>query len=141
MAKKALPTDEEIEVRSLLMRLYHSHFLGEASYPAIHVNGHAPELQAKGWIESAGDGWKLTDAGITAWAEMNRQSLGHVWAMVSDQFQELRQRLGITDIKAIVCSAAGCRNKRMVSSDLCVKHWQQSTGAKQQSKAKRKRRS
>lgn len=88
-------SEEEIERRSVLMRLYHSHWMGEESYPARFVNGHAPELAAKGWIEAVGEGWHITPVGIVAWAKMNEAMLKHKWAITAAQFNELRAVLNI----------------------------------------------
>lgn len=64
-------SDEEIGIRSLMMRLYHSRIEGEAYYHKCFVNGEAPGLEAKGWIERRGDGWRMTEEGVKAWAEIN----------------------------------------------------------------------
>lgn len=85
--------EDQIEMRSVMMRLYHSHFLGEGSYPARFVNGSAPALEAIGWIEAVGADWRITERGIEAWAEMNRDSLRHQWAANAPIFKELRAYL------------------------------------------------
>lgn len=72
--------DHEIEARSVLMRLYRSRIDGEAAYPARFVtegNGTAPALEAKGWIERRADGWRITEAGVKAWATMSEPVTGH----------------------------------------------------------------
>lgn len=101
MAKRAwnskeLPEDE-LAMRSLLMRLYHSRQLGEPFYHANFVNGEAPGLEAKGWIERHGDGWRLTDVGMTGWCEMNRHVFDHdLWygGSLWDEMREWLQKKG-----------------------------------------------
>lgn len=73
---KPLP-DDELEARSVLMRLYHSRVQGESHYPAQFVNGCAPGLEAQGWIERHGAGWRLTEDGVKAWAVMSEPVTGH----------------------------------------------------------------
>lgn len=96
MPRHPEPMDAEtIEIRSVLMRLYHSRQMGEAFYPAAFVNGHAPQMERDGWIEWCGQGWRMTDAGVKVWAEMNRDSLSHKWAIQAVQFDELRAAIHI----------------------------------------------
>lgn len=63
-------SDEEIAMRSVMMRLYHSRIEGEAFYHEKLVNGAAPGLEANGWIARRGDGWRMTEDGVKAWADM-----------------------------------------------------------------------
>lgn len=71
--------DNEMEMRSVLMRLYHSRMEGEAAYPARFVNGAAPGLEAKGWIERRDDGWRMTEAGVVAWAKLSSAVINNKW--------------------------------------------------------------
>ena len=64
------PSEEEMAERSLLMRLYHSRLAGDVYYPGEFVNGHAPELMRRGWIEEVGAGYRLTLEGVKGWAGM-----------------------------------------------------------------------
>lgn len=63
-------TDDQVAIRSALMRLYHSRVYGDWYYPAGFVNGQTETLLAAGWMQAAGEGWRMTEAGIRAWAEM-----------------------------------------------------------------------
>lgn len=89
---KELP-EPVIAVRALLMKLYHSRQLGEAFYHAALVNGEAPPLEAQGWIERHGDGWRLTDKGLHGWALMNAKSLISKTWYKSEFYNELREQL------------------------------------------------
>ncbi len=126
--------DDEIEMRSVLMRLYHSWYLKEASYPAVHVNGQAPKLVRAGWIEASGDGWRITESGILAWAQMNRRMLGHQWAIRAAQFDELRARLDISIQYSGVCRKEGCNQPRKKAANgteymYCQVHMQEKWAA------------
>lgn len=66
---KSLSIDE-IERRSIYMRLYRARWEGVVSYPSHLVNGQAPALLAQGHIERVGDGYRLTEDGVHAWAEI-----------------------------------------------------------------------
>lgn len=98
------------------MRLYHSWYLKEDSYPARYVNGQAAKLEAKGWIEPVGNGWRMTEAGIVAWAKMNAKMLVHVWAIRAEQFDELRARLNIKVKSGGACRKEGCNQPRHKSA-------------------------
>ena len=39
--------------------------------------GESPALEAKGWIERCDDGWRITEAGVKAWAVMSEPVTGH----------------------------------------------------------------
>ena len=88
----------DVSVRALLMKLYHSRQIGEAFYHAAFVNGEAPKLEADGLIERHGDGWRLTQAGLQAWAEMRKALL----------------REGRSSMTGI-CNKEGCEQPRHMS--------------------------
>lgn len=104
--------DDVIAMRSVMMRLYHSWYMKEASYPARYVNGQAANLEDNGWIEPVGNGWRITDAGIMAWAKMNAKMLTHQWAIRAEQFDELRARLNINIKSGGSCRKEGCNLPR-----------------------------
>lgn len=109
-------SEEEIEMRSVLMRLYHSRQLGEEFYPAAFVNGHAPQMERDGWIEWCGQGWRMTDVGLRVWAEMNRHILEYKFQYGHKVFDEMREVLKGEDEMAVnVCVVEGCGKPRMVS--------------------------
>lgn len=89
-------TDDQVAVRSALMRLYHSRVYGDWFYPAGFVNGQTEELLTAGWIQAVGEGWRLTEAGIRAWAEMVKPLL-HSSAAHSEKGQnnELKAYAGM----------------------------------------------
>jgi hypothetical protein len=135
-------TDYEIETRSVLMRLYRSHWEGETSYPAVHVNGAAPYLEAMGWIEKAGDGWRITQDGILQWAEMNRKSLSRQWVQGAEQFEELRRvlRIKVSDPRH-PCNWPGCRKQKARASNgnmysYCPQHLAEKQEAEKRKKFK-----
>ena len=110
-------SDADVNVRALLMKLYHSRQIGEAFYHAAFVNGEAPQLEADGLIERHGDGWRLTQAGLQAWAEMN----AHLFESNQDYrgavFAEMRKALlreGRSSMTGI-CNKEGCGQPRHVS--------------------------
>lgn len=139
----------ELEVRSVLMRLYHSYWQGEDFYPARFVNGCAPAMEASGWIEKRGDGWRITECGIDQWAEMNRHALllepNQRSFLQGKQFFFLRDRLtreGRSDVKT-TCVVEGCEKQRMVTSKggkltMCEDHqreyWRKEAAKKQAAK-------
>lgn len=109
----------ELEVRSVLMRLYHSYWESEEFYPARFVNGCAPSMEAKGWIEKHGDGWRITEDGIDQWAEMNRHALmlnsKQRSYLSGSQYFFLRDRLpmeGRSDMA--ICKKEGCDKPRHI---------------------------
>lgn len=91
--KKLDVTEAEIEVRSLYMRLYRSRIEGDAAYPAKFVNGHADALIDAGHIQRLDDGYRLTEAGVRAWAEMCAPLLSSRHSKVGAQ-NELRWLTG-----------------------------------------------
>lgn len=110
-------SENEFTVRSLMMRLYRSYRDGETFYPAQFVNGEAPELQARGWIERHDYGWKITEKGIQAWARMIGPGLllyhlrrrgGHY-----DEATELLEK--VEGMTTKTCSQTGFENPRMIS--------------------------
>jgi hypothetical protein len=108
--------DEAIEMRSVLMRLYHSRQLGEEFYPAAFVNGHAPQMERDGWIEWCGQGWRMTDVGLRVWAEMNRHILEYKFQYGHKVFDEMREVLkGEDEMSEAVCTVKGCGKPRMIS--------------------------
>lgn len=107
-------SDEAIEVRSVLMRLHHSRQMGEAFYPAAFVNGHAPQMEADGWIERCGQGWRLTDVGLKVWARMNPELIAHKFQSNKQFFEEMRHVLRGED-QMRQCSVEGCEQPRMIS--------------------------
>lgn len=117
MTKAYAQSDSEIAVRSLLMRLYHSRKMGEPFYHAALVNGEAPALEAKGWIERHGEGWRLTEAGVQGWSEMNVGSFNSRYYYKSEFYEEMRERAkGDEDVGDGICKVEGCTNPRMVNS-------------------------
>ena len=109
------PSDEELKVRSLLMRLYHSRQLGEAFYHANLVNGEAPKLEADGLIEQYGDGWRLTDAGLRQWAEMNTASFNSKYHYAGPFYKAMRDQLTQGEDEMKICKKEGCTKPRMVN--------------------------
>lgn len=108
-------SDEAIEVRSVLMRLHHSRQMGEAFYPAAFVNGHAPQMEADGWIERCGQGWRLTDVGLKVWARMNPELIAYKYQYGQHLFDEMRRILRGEDEVKTTCSVDGCVQPRMIS--------------------------
>ncbi len=138
-------SDEAIEVRSVLMRLYHSRQMGEAFYPAQLVNGHAPQMEADGWIEWCGQGWRMTDAGLKVWAEMNPSLITHKFQSNKQFFEEMRHVLrGEDQMAGKTCIEEGCPNPRFVTEkgeehSRCEMHqrekWNREAKAKREKKA------
>lgn len=110
-----LPNDE-IETRSVLMRLYHSRQLGEAFYPARFVNGCAPQMEADGWIERHEQGWRLTETGVHVWAEMNRSMLRYKFQYGQKMFDEIRAYLVEGRQEMGICTVKDCGKPRMVNN-------------------------
>ncbi len=110
-------SDADVNVRALLMKLYHSRQIGEAFYHAAFVNGEAPQLEADGLIERHGDGWRLTQAGLSAWAEMNAHLFESNRCYRGAVFAEMRKALlreGRSSMTGI-CNKEGCGQPRHVS--------------------------
>lgn len=110
-------SDADVNVRALLMKLYHSRQIGEAFYHAAFVNGEAPQLEADGLIERHGDGWRLTQAGLQAWAEMNAHLFESNQRYRGAVFAEMRKALlreGRSSMTGI-CNKEGCGQPRHVS--------------------------
>jgi len=108
------------EMRSVLMRLYHIYWQGEEFYPARFVNGCAPAMEANGWIEKHGDGWRITDDGIDHWAELNRHALmlqpNQRSYLHGSQFSFLRDRLAMEGRSDMgICKKEGCDKPRHIS--------------------------
>lgn len=136
----------DLGTRSLLMRLYHSRHSGEDFYHANLVNGEAPALAAAGWIERWGDGWRMTDAGVSEWAEMNRHhfSIKH-YGYKNKIFDEMRERLTERGSEMVgICKVDGCGQPRHVSIGgheftYCIEHQrEQWAAAKRDEGAKKK---
>ena len=136
-------SDEAIEVRSVLMRLYHSRQMGEDFYPAQLVNGHAPQMEADGWIEWCGQGWRLTDAGLKVWAEMNPSLITYKYQYGQKMFDEMRAVLKGEDEMETICCVEGCGQPRMISQkgetlQRCVMHqreyWREQAAKKEAKK-------
>lgn len=110
-------SDDEIKVGSLLMRLYHSRQMGEEFYHANLVNGEAPKLEAFGFIERYGDGWRLTDDGMQAWAEMNVHSFNSKYHYQGPFYAALRELLLSKGEESMtgICKKEGCDQPRHVS--------------------------
>lgn len=115
MGKPQNVPSEDVEVRSVLMRLYHSRQFGESFYPAQLVNGYVPQMEADGWIERHEQGWRLTGLGVQVWAEMNRSILRYKHQYGQKMFNEIRERLtGKEEIMAsTICVVEGCNESRM----------------------------
>ncbi len=110
-------SDADVSVRALLMKLYHSRQIGEAFYHAAFVNGEAPKLEADGLIERHGDGWRLTQAGLQAWAEMNAHLFESNQWYRGALFAEMRKALlreGRSSMTGI-CNKEGCEQPRHMS--------------------------
>lgn len=105
----------ELEVRSVLMRLYHSRQEGEAFYPARFVNGCAPQMEADGWIEWHEQGWRLTETGVHVWAEMNRSMLRYKFQYGQKMFDEIRAHLVEGRQEMGICTVKDCGKQRMVN--------------------------
>lgn len=141
--------DESLyEMRSVLMRLYHSYWQGEEFYPARFVNGCAPSMEANGLIEKHGEGWRITETGIDEWAEMNRHALllqpNQRSYLSGSQFFFLRDRLMKGSQEMKVCNVEGCGKPRMVSNKgkemtMCPDHqradWREKAIKRQKPKA------
>jgi hypothetical protein len=108
-------SDDEIKVRSLLMRMYHSRQIGEAFYHANLVNGEAPKLEADGWIEQHGEGWRLTDMGLRRWAEMNQNSFHSKYHYAGPFYKAMRDQLVEGEDEVNICKKEGCDKPRMIS--------------------------
>jgi len=106
----------ELEVRSVLMRLYHSRQEGEAFYPAQLVNGCAPKMEADGWIERHEQGWRLTETGVHVWAEMNRNILKYKFQYGRKIFDEMRAHLVEGRSEMGICTVKDCGKPRMVNN-------------------------
>lgn len=138
-------SDDAIEVQSVLMRLYHSRQMGEAFYPAAFVNGHAPQMEANGWIEWCGQGWRLTDAGLKVWAKMNPSLITRKFQYNVQFFEEMRHVLrGEAEVTEKICIEEGCTNPRFVTGkgeehSRCEMHqrakWNREAKAKREKKA------
>lgn len=136
--------DEEIERRSVLMRLYHSRQMGEEFYPAAFVNGHAPQMERDGWIEWCGQGWKLTDAGVKVWAHMNPELIAYKYQYGQHLFNEMRVILkGEEEMSEKVCVVEGCGLPQYVTPkgerhSRCEKHQKEQWREDQQRKSAKK---
>lgn len=138
-------SDEMIEIRSVLMRLYHSRQMGEEFYPAAFVNGHAPQMEQNGWIEWCGQGWRLTEAGVQVWARMNPELIAHKYQYGQQLFNEMRGILkGDEAMAGKVCVVEGCGKPRFVTAkgeehSRCEQHqrekWRDDAEVKRQKKA------
>jgi len=62
----------EIEIRSLYMRLFNAHINGEPFYPAAFAGQHINMLMIRGHAERHEQGYRITESGCRAWADMNR---------------------------------------------------------------------
>lgn len=137
--------DEELEMRSLLMRLYHSRQMGEDFYPAAFVNGHAPQMERDGWIERCGQGWRLTESGVKVWAHMNPELIAYKYQYGQQLFNEMRVILrGEEEMAGKVCVVEGCGKPRFVTAKgeehtRCEQHqrgkWRDDAEIKRQKKA------
>jgi hypothetical protein len=110
-------SDADVNVRALLMKLYHSRQIGEAFYHAAFVNGEAPKLEADGLIERHGEGWRLTQDGLQAWAEMNAHLFESNQWYRGAVFAEMRTALlreGRSSMTGI-CNKEGCGQPRHMS--------------------------
>lgn len=143
MRHEPLPASE-LAVRSLLMRLYHSREAGEESYYAGLVNGEAPALEAKGWIERHGDGWRMTDVGVVGWAEMNPLIFDSKRDYNARFNRSLRDEVEKIMGEVRLCNVEGCQAVRMVSASgkvqtFCEEHqreyWRVADERKQARKA------
>lgn len=63
-------TQEELEERSVLMRLYKSRMSGDRYCPAQMIKPDVTRLLAAGLIEERGYGYRITEDGVKVWAEM-----------------------------------------------------------------------
>jgi len=136
--------DEAIEMRSVLMRLYHSRQMGEAFYPAAFVNGHAPQMEADGWIEWCGQGWRMTEEGLKVWARMNPTLITYKFQNNKQMFEEMRQVLrGEEEMSEKVCVVEGCGLPQYVTPKgerhyRCEKHQKEQWREDQQRKSAKK---
>jgi len=87
-ARSRVPEDE-FAVRSLYMRLYRSLLDEDHSYPARFCEGVDP-LLAEGHVERINGGYRLTEAGVRAWALMQGDELFKSSTMVLKGYDELR---------------------------------------------------
>lgn len=117
MPKVAEMMADDMPVRSLLMRLYHSRWLGEDFYPPGAVNGEAADLEARGWIERHGQGWRITEQGVTEWAYLNYGCLTSDQAHYQgDLYKECRELLQEEALyMGLTCKKDGCDQARAVS--------------------------
>ncbi|MBZ0293885.1 MAG: hypothetical protein K8L99_15075, partial [Anaerolineae bacterium] len=99
--KHAIEDDFEIQLRSAFMRLYRSRLSGEDGYPAPCLDpAIVARFLAAGWVEQRGQGWRLTELGVTVWAQKNRKLLKRAAACPGPLFNELRWKVGLPLLKA-----------------------------------------
>lgn len=91
MALKRVP-DEAIEVRSLYMRMFRSWWQQDHCYPAQLCDG-VEALLAEGHAERINGGFRLTEEGVQAWAEMNAELLTQSTTSNKEQATYLRNLL------------------------------------------------
>lgn len=105
-------TANEMERRSVLMRLYSAYQRGEG-YPARFVNGAAGGLIEDGYIVREGDEYRLTAAGVRHWAEMavNTMSSNSEWDTAP--MRGLREIANGED--GMDCVKPGCERPRMLN--------------------------
>jgi len=137
--------ESDLAMRSLLMRMYRSRAEGEAYYHSNLVNGEAAALEADGWIEQHGDGWRMTERGVSEWALLNADNFMHSeWNARNGLFDELREI--ILEVNAMgtreLCSVEGCDERRMMSKSgnrltKCEKHQHEYWNERQAARSER----
>jgi len=104
-------TDNDFDVRCVYMKLYKSWFEGDAYLPAPFVGNGIQHLIDAGHAESVPHGYRMTEEGVNAWAQMNAEMLHRPEAKIakSAKWQELKKRLSTTqrtNVHVTTCTSA-----------------------------------